>query len=52
MDKKRVRERREFLYRKSLESKEKLIYERKQELKENLKSGKQLQVQPADAKDR
>ena len=41
MDKRRVRERREFLYRKQLEQKENLVYEKKKNernaLKENRK---------------
>ncbi|KAJ3306457.1 snoRNA-binding rRNA-processing protein imp4 [Kappamyces sp. JEL0829] len=42
MDRKRVRERREYLYRKSLEQKEKLVWDKKQELKNSLADGKQL----------
>ncbi|KAI8895315.1 anticodon-binding protein [Globomyces pollinis-pini] len=42
MNKRQTRERREYLYRKSLESKERLIYDRKQQVKTALAEGKQI----------
>lgn len=42
MNRRQTRERREYIYRKSLESQERQIFERKQRIKDALASGKQL----------